>query len=717
MSNRGKKIEPKFEKIPFRMHPRVFAALGADLVTNDVVAVIELVKNSYDAFAENVWVRLKKDSSNRSFLEIEDDGFGMTKKIIEDIWCIVATPYRELNPIIEHKKKIRRVSGEKGLGRLSTARLGDRLHMLTQSSGAPCLEVTVNWLDISQGDDISSSFVNTREYPGKSPFKKSGTLLKIYDLKSSWKDEQITDLEDNLGRLISPFSEIDDFNIFLVNVDDGELNKVKIKSPKFLSKPPYSIKGYVDEKGNVNTTYQYSPIDRSTGRGKKISISWERVYDKIRDKTLFDYQHEHSHCGAFEFEIRVWNIDTEDRMEISKRFDYSKSLIRRAISTHKGISIYRDGILVLPKSDKARDWLGLDLRRVSKLGTRVSTSQVVGYVSISAEENPLIKDTSDRERLAAGLEVAEFEEILKAVIGTLENERDQDRVKTEIEKPMDDLFEQLSAEGLVTDVKTHSKEGVPISETITLVETFNVSLNRARKSIQERFVYYSRLATVGTIAQMLIHEIRNRTTAIGKFLKSMKKLFGPFKQKKVRDVFKRSQNGVKALEKLADTFAPLASRSFKRGKRSSVLEYQIEESLNLQEAEIKKKNIICHVPNTETLVAVDPGELDAILLNLITNAVYWMGEIPKSKRVLEFRIVPLRGGTRVRIWIHDSGPGIDKDDIEKIFWPGVTRKPGGIGMGLTVASELVAVYDGKMMAKYPGSKGGASFAFDLPLRK
>ena len=50
-----------FELIPFRMHPRVFAALGADLVTNDVVAVIELVKNSYDAFADNAWVRFCYD--------------------------------------------------------------------------------------------------------------------------------------------------------------------------------------------------------------------------------------------------------------------------------------------------------------------------------------------------------------------------------------------------------------------------------------------------------------------------------------------------------------------------------------------------------------------------------------------------------------------------------------------------------------------------------
>src|SRR5580704_253979 len=86
------------QQIPFRLHPRVFAALGADLVTNDVVAIIELVKNSYDAFAKNVWLRFCLDEKDGAFLEIEDDGHGMTRKLIEDVWCLVATPYKSDNP-------------------------------------------------------------------------------------------------------------------------------------------------------------------------------------------------------------------------------------------------------------------------------------------------------------------------------------------------------------------------------------------------------------------------------------------------------------------------------------------------------------------------------------------------------------------------------------------------------------------------------------------
>ena len=717
MAKRTSEEKDGFEQIPFRIHPRVFAALGADLVTNDVVAIIELVKNSYDAFAQNVHLRFQDDPVQGMFLEIEDDGNGMTRKIIENVWCLVATPHKELNPVVKSGEKERRVAGEKGLGRLSVARLGERLHMLTKSPGAPCWEVNVNWSDISEGDDLSKSFAGCRNYPGNSPFRKSGTLLRIYGLTGQWDESRISDLKEDLARLISPFSDLGDFNIFLSGFGEARTEEVEVESPEFLSKPKYSIRGRADRNGNVKGTYQFSPLAKDAPRSKKLKLPWKRIREAMQDHTRFQYSSEAAHCGPFSFEIRAWDIASDDTQEIAERFDFQKSQVRKSIRAHKGISVYRDGVLVLPKSDNARDWLGLDLRRVSKIGTRLSTSQIVGYVSISAEDNPQIEDTSDRERLASCIEVAEFEEILKVTVALLENERDEDRVKKDREKPMDDLFQEMSAEELVEKVVDLSEEGAEASEAVPLLRAFSSSLDSARKTIQERFVYYSRLATVGTIAHMLVHEIRNRTTAFGSFLELVKDRFSPFQDKYIEEEFRCADSAVIALERLADTFAPLASRSFRRRMRQSLLEDQIRDCLTLQRDEIEKKGVQCRVPDSETPVAVDPGELDAIILNLVTNAVYWMGDVPRKDRKLEFCLTPTSNGERVRVSVHDTGPGISQEDIEKVFWPGMTRKPGGIGMGLTVASELVAAYGGRMSTKHPGTKGGASFAFDLPLRK
>ena len=707
------------EFIQFRMHPRVFSALGADLVTNDVVAVIELVKNSYDAMARNVWIRMGIDEEFGSYMEIMDDGIGMTRRIIEDVWCLVATPYKEDNPVIAMGQERRRVVGEKGLGRLSVARLGRRLVMLTQAKNEPCWEVDVDWSEVSAGKDLSNSYIKLRENIGASPFILSGTRLRILGLKGSWDNLQLADLEDNLARLVSPFSDLADFSIYLAKEGDSKDAEIKIEPARFLAKPKYSIRGTVDDIGNISAKYTYSPLASKESRRKDLSYSWERVFADISTKetaSRFVFSPERAHCGGFNFEIRAWDIGPEDTHEIAEHYEFQKNQVRKAIRAHKGVSVYRDSILVLPKSENARDWLGLDLRRVSKVGTRLSTSQIVGYVTISSDMNPRLQDTSDRERLVSCLEVAEFEEILKAIVALMENERENDRVKPEKEPPIQDLFEGLTAEGLLADVAELSEDGADIADALPLVKAFNESLTIARTRIQERFTYYSRMAAIGTLAQMLVHEIRNRTTAFGSFLDFVKNRFGPFRDSELDEEYRSADKSMSALERLADTFAPLANRGFKRKMRSAIIEDQITDSLALCGRDILAKNITCRIPSSHTVVAVDPGELDAILLNLILNSIYWLGQVPKDKRDIEFRISYIDDGRRVRIWIHDTGPGIDPDDADRVFWPGVTRKPDGIGMGLTVASELVAAYGGKMFAKHPGTRGGASFAFDLPIR-
>lgn len=706
------------ERIPFRIHPRVFAALGADLVTNDVVAVIELVKNSYDAFAGTCWIRFGTSNDNTLYLEIEDDGQGMSRDVIEDVWAVVATPNKLDNTKARKGSKQRRVVGEKGLGRLSVARLGSRLEMVTQAKNEPCWEVFVDWEALADESQLTDCFVEAREFQGDSPFKTTGTRIRIHDLSSPWDEATMADLEDNLARLISPFKEVADFRVKLSSPDSQETQSVEVESPEFLSKPKYQIAGAVDADGAISASYRFRPLVEGKPRQKKVSMSWEQVYDSIIDKERAPFCADEFSCGPFEFEIRAWDMAADDTDEIANRFDFQKSKIRKAIRSHKGISVYRDEILVLPKSDEARDWLGLDLRRVSKVGERLSTSQVVGYVAITGEANPGIVDTSDRERLVSRLEAAEFQETLKSIVGLLEVERLKDRYAHEDKpQPMQELFDQLSAEDLIAEVISLAEEGADASEAVPLLNAFSKSLDKARRTIQERFIHYSRMATVGTIAQMLVHEIRNRTTAFGEFLEIAKSRFGPFKDDSVRRDYISADESVTALERLADTFSPLASRSFRRRKRQSILEERIQECIALNKQELERKGIIVNFPASSTTVEVDPGELDSVIINLLTNAIFWLGETDKSQRQIDIRLSTISNGDRVRIWVHDSGRGIDEEDIEKIFRPGVTRKPGGIGMGLTVASEIVAEYGGRMTAKLPGNLGGASFAFDLPLKR
>ena len=704
-----------YETIQLRMHPRVFAALGKDLVTNDVVAVIELVKNSYDAFAHNVWVEFGQDESEGPYLEIRDDGTGMTREVIENDWCLVATPNKAANSIVEKNGRKRRVAGSKGLGRLSVARLGNRLTMLTQAPQSPCWEVDVNWSAISGSDNLSQSTVGFREYPDATPFSESGTHLRILDLTEQWDEGRKTELHDNLSRLISPFSTGDEFNIFLSS--PGDTKQVSIESSQFLSEPKYGFKGEVDADGNIVGRYEFAPVSGAENtKTAEIRLAWPQTFRSAQRRWRFSHSESVARCGPFSFDIRAWDIDADGIGEIADRHNLARRSVRSAIRAHKGISVYRDGILVLPKSERGLDWLGLDLLRVSQIGRRLSTSQIVGYVSISSENNPKIEDTSDRESLSVCPEVEEFEEIIRSIVRLLGSRRNEDRAQPNRETPMVDLFATLSAEQLVENASELARSGARASTLVPMIRRFDRDLNRNRETIQRRFEYYSRLATVGTIAHMLVHEIRNRTTVLSRLLDSVKRELAPFHNRRLKDQHTRAEKAVSDFEQLADTFLPLASRNYRR-RRQSTLEERIRSCLALRQNDIQGLAIECHVPESKTSVDMDPAELDSVILNLVMNATYWLGAVDRGQRRLNFELEPSDDGERVTVWTHDSGPGIDEADLEIVFWPGVTRKPDGIGMGLTVASELVAAHGGQMRTMHPGLIGGASFAFDIPRAK
>lgn len=704
----------KAESLPFKIHPRVFKALGADLVTNDVVAIIELVKNAYDAYATVVDIRFKQ-TETEWMLEIEDNGSGMSRATIEEAWLTVATPYRKKHSVAKHKgRRDRQTSGEKGLGRLSSARLGTRLEMVTQTTGGECWTLQVDWESLSRSGSLEQC-VATIQKTADSPFETSGTRLRIWPLQTVWNDQAWDDLRDNLARLLPPFDVPDQFAIRLSTPGLFE-DTIEVKSPKVLKHPKYRVLGTVDDAGKIKYEYQFAAMQGDGHRSAKGTVCWAQVREQAEDATLKEM--ESPGFGPFTFDIRAWDNSSNDLLEIAQRFELKKAKVKEDIKTYKGISVYRDGILVLPKSDGTRDWLGLDVRRIGKVGKRMSTTQMVGYVAISATENPELEDTSDRERLAATPEVLAFEETLRVIVSVMENERQKDRHEATKEPRVSDLFRDLDATELVAGVAHVASKGGLASEALTLVEEFRDKLDKTSEEIQTRFVYYSRLATVGTIALMLIHEVRQRTTILGSVFDWLGNRVGKAGDDKEATVkIEKGRAAVSALDKLANTFAPLANRQFKRRVRSAVIEESAKRCAEMLEGEWRAAKITIAVPTgTTTEAAVDPGELDAVLLNLLSNAVYWLAHKGGDERKIEVRIRKAAHGSRAFVEVHDTGPGVPEDMADKVFWPGVTQKPSGIGMGLTVASEIVAEYDGKLGLDRKGTLGGATFMFDIPLK-
>jgi signal transduction histidine kinase len=698
------------QRIPFRLHPRVFAALGTDLVTNDVVAIIELVKNSYDALATRVDVRFRRDAeAGESIIEVEDNGTGMSRKEVVGVWAVVATPHRLTSPYTGKGPRRRRVSGAKGLGRLSSARLGNRLEILTRAENDKCWRLNVDWPALAKAASIAKCGIEVSPCPAPPLITKTGTLVRIGDLRSEWDEERLDDLSDQLSRLVSPFEEVADFEIWLT-LSGKDAKPTRVTPPEFIAHPPYNIRGTVDKTGRLNAHYEYNGNKRKTTVRRNIwkDLGVENADGESRTEPA---------CGPFAFEIRAWDMDPQSIDNVASAFRMARGAIRANIRSYKGISVYRDRILVLPKSETAKDWLGLDLRRVSRVGGRLSTSQLVGYAAITAVNNPEIQDTSDRERLVGNDASGDFAALLKRVVELMEIERDKDRQgASHREPPLKDLFASLTADPLMHKVQGLADAGRPVADAIPLISEHSAQLEQTRSEIERRFVYYSRVASLGVLTATIVHEVRNQLVNLGRLLSALVPL-RTSSNTSVASIEKDiilAEKAIHSLDRLAKRFAPLATRGGPRG-RTAVLEEVIDDCLAMREKEVSAANIkVTIASKSQTPVAIDSGELTAIIINFLDNAIYWLRTTAADKRQLQFQVATGVNG-RVDVQIHDSGSGIQPGDEERIFWPGVTSKPEGLGMGLTVASELVSQHGGQTRLIVPGILGGASFGFDLPL--
>ena len=706
---------PEHAPVVFRFHPRAVAALGRDLVTNDVVAVMELVKNSYDALASSVDVRIRNGSEggSPSRIRIRDDGHGMDYVTIRDVWCVIATPFRSEQPVSRMGPRTRPVTGEKGLGRLAAARLGNTVEVVTRARGGPVLRFTVNWDKLLTADDPAAVSFTVSELPAAAFDVEHGTRVSVGGLRSDWDDGKIDELRRHLARLVSPFAGGNDFSL-RVQVEDGGgvSDGGSVTSPEFMSSPKYAMAGRVDDRGNVEARYRYRPIQGGTDRDREIRDERSSVRDPAVPAEHADSDAEKIECGPFRFEIRAWDLTQDDTRDIAAHFHETRSYVRNAIRSQQGISLYRDDVLVLPKSDGARDWLDLDLRRVSRVGTRLSTNQIVGYVRITKRGNPEIQDTSDREGLVSNPASDVFRERITRIVTLLEIERDSDRIKDTGHAT--ELLSNLSADDLVERLEGLRDRGGDFDAAVRAAQKFGDDLQRRRAAIERRFGYYNRLAVIGTIAQMVIHEIRNRTTVIGRGLREAGALAERVRDEFVVQALNMAKESAAALDALADRFAPLAGRGYRSGRRTSVVEESIERCLALQKGEIRSGRITVEaLSETRTRTQIAPAELDTVVLNLVANAVYWLRRCNGDRR-LGFRIMPGPSPKRVTVAVDDSGPGVDAEDRDRVFWPGVTRKPDGMGMGLTVASEIIEGHGGRMGTMVPGRLGGATFKFDLP---
>lgn len=705
-----------FENINIQIHPRAFAAFGEDLVTNDVVAIIELVKNAYDAYAFKTTVEFGQDEYGEKYIAISDNGLGMNRDTILNAWATIATPYKKKNPVVERtvdgKTRKRIVSGNKGLGRFSAARLGDEMIMITKAFECSALRACFNWKLFENVENINECSM-TLEQINSEEFNETGTKIIIKKLKSVWTEEKIDELANELSRLITPFKSVSDFELEIV-CPYKVGGKLKIQPKNFIDKPVYKITGDVAGDGKIQYTYFFDNGEKS--REVIESIEWctdnyKDAEDLLNNKELPEYT-----CGEFSFELRVWDLDTESIQDVSNRFDIKKKDIRDSIRMYKGISVYRDNVLVLPKSEASRDWLGLDAKRISQIGRRISTSQIIGIVHISNEKNPEIKDTTDREKLADTAEYKQFVQVINNIIEALQRERLKDKVEEKKKETLSDIISPLSAKELLDSVEMAATQGAKTEEIVEFVRDYQHENEKQLKELNERLVYYAQTASLGSVAIVIMHEFLTGMTCIKRFLNKAKTYIETF-DKRTTDYFEDAERSHKRIVEVTESFAPLYKRDIRKQKNKTDLKDAIEKSIRLIKAKKISRGVEfeCNVSDN-TLVLINESELQTVFINLFDNACYWMKDLSETKRHIYINVEE-QNNEKMVLSISDNGIGIEEENAEKIFVPGVTSKPKGIGMGLVIVTEIIKSYGGTIGVRIPGDKAGATFVMELPLGK
>lgn len=710
------------KSVPIKMHPNAFAAFGPELVTNDVVALMELIKNCYDAYAYNVNISFGT-KNGISFLEIIDDGIGMTRDTIENVWAVVATPYKRKNPTVSRNGGIRRVSGNKGMGRFSSARLGKKLEIYTKHVDDEYIHAIINWEEILDPDSENECTILVEEIDSAPISSATGTKIVISSLNSVWSDNDFEELVESLGRIMSPFEEVSDFSINLsVSSDDGKTRKmICVTPPAFIKHPVYSIYAKVDSQGNVKWNYEHSNPKSKKTRSVNGHIDWADVYSgQIKNDTANPKRKlisdRNASCGEFSLEIRAWDLDPDSVGSIADVFDISKSSVRSTLRAYKGISIYRDGVLVLPKSEASRDWMGLDTRRISDVGKRMSTSQMLGIVRIGADTNPEIKDTTDREKLVDTKENVEFCAIIKAIIGQLENLRDMDRERKRKEPSIVDLFSSIDPNNLVENARKAVETGKSADDVLKIVQDYESESRAQIADVRNRLYYYGQVATAGSMSSFILHEIRGGLTSIKRFLKTIAKKKADF-DSKTTDYFDIAEKSHARMLMVANSFAPLYSTNFKQQKHTSNLLEELNMSISFLDEKIKKHGILINTNvGPDVFIGLHSGEIQTVLVNLIDNAIYWITQEASDQKEIVVSAGFMSGTKeRMTISISDTGTGVPRENAEKIFEPGVTGKPHGIGMGMVIVAEILARHQGKIALQYPSELSGATFVFDVPL--
>ena len=383
------------DTLQFKISSALKDLVGKDLITSDNVAIFELVKNSYDAYANHVVITFSEDK-----ITIADNGKGMSYSDLINKWLFLGFSAKKdgSEDLVDEKQKSYRdkikryYAGAKGIGRFSCDRLGRFLTITTKTNDATQVEqILVDWAKFEEDQKIEFVNVNVKHRSLNSTvvFPSNythGTIIEITDLhddETPWTRKHILELKRSLQKLINPYSEINDFVIDLVcereKEGDAKLLEEGISYDRELVKGP--LKNSITEILKLKTTQ----ID--------VKVKDDVVYTTLTDRGIDIYRiKEHNNLYPL---IKNGTVSLSFLNRAAK-YNFSRLMGVDPIN-YGSVFLFRNGFRILPFGETGDDSWGIDFRAQQGRARYLSSRDLMGRVDIFVEDVSELKEVSSRD--------------------------------------------------------------------------------------------------------------------------------------------------------------------------------------------------------------------------------------------------------------------------------------------------------------------------------
>jgi signal transduction histidine kinase len=351
-------------RLQFQASANLQRLIGRELIPTEELAVVELVKNAYDAGARKVSIRVQPETDKTpGQIEVMDDGSGMNAADFERLFMFAGYSERP-----EQAGKRRRVpTGEKGIGRFAADKLGRELEVITKREGdVAAATIRIDWRDFGDKRKRFSDVGARYEFGPVAGWarQKHGTYLRITGLRSRWDRPLQKRVRRVLGELLDPYNRPTNFGISLEIVGTGVVEDIVVERP---GRPDIGLRFVVRKDGSVQRWLTSGGNERADIDSSSVGEQGANLLDGMSGRFLY------------------W---------LAKP---SPDLLR---GTSTGVKLFRDGFRVEPFGSPAADWLGLAAHRATRAGhAHVVPNRLAGFVEISRTEHAELQDTTSRQTL------------------------------------------------------------------------------------------------------------------------------------------------------------------------------------------------------------------------------------------------------------------------------------------------------------------------------